>query len=182
MNWADRQRIWLYSACALLICTVAIYYLFGNIMERRSRMQRQLASKSQVLAEMHQLKAQYQAAMAAAASYRAQIATREQEFTLFSYLDRLAGKSGIKANISYMKPSTTNLEDSDLSIDSVEMKFQAVTLKQITRFLHLLETSPKGALVRRLSLSRVGKDKYYLDAILLVESLAGEKTSKAVQP
>ena len=182
MNWADRQRIWLYSACGLLICFVAFYYLFSHILDRRTRMQRQLAAKSQVLTEMHQLKAQYQAAMAAAANYRAQIATREQEFTLFSYLDQLAGRAGIKANISYMKPSTSALENSDLSIDSVEMKFQAVTLTQITKYLHFLETSPKGALVRRLSLSRVGKEKYYLDAILLVETLAGEKESKAAQP
>ncbi|MGB5987263.1 MAG: hypothetical protein WBG37_18305 [Desulfobacterales bacterium] len=171
MNWADRRRIWIFGGLGLLICLVVFYYLFSSLQARRTRLKRALAAKQQTIAQMHQLRAQYESAMAAAARYRAQISQREQEFTLFSFLDRLAGQAGIKANISYMKPSTTALEDSDLSLESVELKFQAVTLKQITAYLHLLETSPTGALVRRLSLSRVGEDKFYLDAILLVETL-----------
>ena len=171
MNWLKRDRIVIYGLLGLLICAVALYYLFSNLTARRDRMARTVAAKQQIYTEMHQLRAQYETAMAAAARYRAQIATRENEFTLFSFLDRMAGQAGIKSNISYMKPSTTTLEDSDLSVESVEMKFQAVTLKQITAYLHLVETSPKGALVRRLSLTRVGKEQFHLDAVLLVETL-----------
>ena len=73
-------------------------------------------------------------------------------------------------SIDAMLPALPQI-GSDLSIESVEMKFQAVTLKQITNYLHLVESSPKGALVRRLSMSRVGKEKFYLDVVLLVETL-----------
>ena len=172
MNWTEHRRFFIFGGIGVLIGLVTLYYLFSSLQARRGRLQRALAAKQQTIAQMHQLKAQHESAMAAAARYRAQIARRKQDFTLFSFLDGLAGQAGIKANISYMKPSTTELEESDLSLESVELKFQSITLKQITAYLHLLETSPTGALVRRLSLSRVGKDKYYLDAILLVETLA----------
>jgi general secretion pathway protein M len=171
MNWLDQKRMTVFGGLGVLIVLVCVYLLFDNLVERRRRLQRTLDSKSLILTQMHQLKSQYETTMAAAASYRAQIANREREFTLFSFLDRLAGQAGIKNSISYMKPSTSELEGSDLTIESVEMKFQAVTLKQITTYLHLVETSPKGALVRRLSMSRVGKEKFYLDVVLLVETL-----------
>ena len=171
MIGANRKQTWIVIGLGLLICIALIYLLFSSLLNRQARLKGALETKHQILSEMHQLKSQHDTAMTAAARYRAQIATRESEFTLFSFLDRLAGQAGIKNNISYMKPSTTALEDSDLSVESVEMKFQAVTLKQITAYLHLVETSPNGALVRRLSMSRVGKEKFYLDVILLVETL-----------
>ncbi len=51
-------------------------------------------------------------------------AKRDTGFTLFSFLDKLTGKAGIKNHVTYMKPSTSVQKNSLFKISQVEMKLQ----------------------------------------------------------
>ncbi len=95
---------------------------------------------------------------------------RTKGFTLFSFLDKLSGKAGIKDHITYMKPSTTVQKNSPYKTSRVEMKLRGLTLQQLTVYLHMVETSKNMVNVKRLSISKSGKQEGVIDAVLQVET------------
>jgi len=99
-------------------------------------------------------------------------ANRKKDFRLFSFLERLAGEAGVKSNITNMKPSMAKSKDDAYTIAKVEMKLKGVPLRQMTAFLHKVETTGNMVTIRRLSLSRTGKRNPYIDAILQVETIS----------
>jgi general secretion pathway protein M len=90
---------------------------------------------------------------------------------LFSFLDRLAGESGIKDQISYMKPSKTVQKNSPYKISRVEMKLDAITLEQLTNYLHGVETSKNMVDIKKISISKKDKKQGLLTAVLQVETV-----------
>jgi len=95
---------------------------------------------------------------------------RTANFTLFSFLDQLAGDSGLKDHIAYMKPSTTVNEDSGIKISRVELKLQEITLKDLTSYLFKVETSENMLILKRLSITKTGKNSSMISAVLQVET------------
>jgi general secretion pathway protein M len=96
---------------------------------------------------------------------------RKKDFTLFSFLDRLADKSGIKNHITYMKPSTSAREKSGYKVSKVEMKLQSITLKQLTSYLYGVETSKNIVSIKRISIVKTGIKEGYVNAVLQIETV-----------
>jgi general secretion pathway protein M len=69
-----------------------------------------------------------------------------------------------------MKPSTTVQKNSSYKISQVEMKLQSITLQQLTAYLHMVETSKNMVNIKRLSISKTGKQEDYINAVLQVET------------
>jgi len=69
-----------------------------------------------------------------------------------------------------MKPSTSVQKNSPFKISQVEMKLQGLTLQQLTSYLHMVETSKNMANIKRLSISKTGKQEGFIDAVLQVET------------
>ena len=101
---------------------------------------------------------------------RASIAARRTGFTLFSFLDSLAGQAGLKDRIAYMKPSSSTLPDAPYRTATVETKLQAITLKQLLNYIYRIETSRNMVRLTRLSVTKTGKQEGTVDAVLLVET------------
>jgi len=101
---------------------------------------------------------------------KSNFAKRDTGFTLFSFLDKLTGKAGIKNHVTYMKPSTSVQKNSPFKISQVEMKLQGLTLQQLTSYLHMVETSKNMVNIKRLSISKTGKLENLIDAVLQVET------------
>jgi general secretion pathway protein M len=70
-----------------------------------------------------------------------------------------------------MKPSTTTQKNGFHKISQVEMKLQGLTLKQLTTYLHMVETSKNMVYINKLSILKTGKDKGLIDAVLQAETL-----------
>jgi general secretion pathway protein M len=83
----------------------------------------------------------------------------------------MAGEAGIRNNISSMKPSTRVQKDSRYKISRVEMKLDAITLKQLANYLHGVETSENMVDIRRISISKKDKKQGLLTAVLQVETV-----------
>jgi general secretion pathway protein M len=98
---------------------------------------------------------------------------REENFTLFSFLDRLAGESGVKDSITYMKPSTEESEQGNRRLSLVEVKLEAVSLESLVSYIYMIETSRSMVFVKRLSISRQEKDIGGVDAVMQVVTVAG---------
>lgn len=140
-------------------------------MDARERLQRSLGTYTKNYDEIKQLRLKYLELQQHADSSKARFSRRQRGFTLFSFLDRLAGQVGIKDRITYMKPSSTKQKDAPYSLSLVEMKLNGVTMEQITGFLYQIETSPNMIHVRRLSLNKREEKEGLLEVILQVETV-----------
>ena len=149
-----------------ILVNVAIF----PFVDSRERLQRSLASHTKSYNEIKQLRLEYLAMQNRADNSKTRFNRRQRGFTLFSFLDKLAGQVGIKERITYMKPSSTKQKDAPYSLSLVEMKLNGITMEQITRFLYRIETSQNMIHVRRLSLNKKEEKEGLLNVILQVET------------
>lgn len=171
-----RERIAVSAAVVAVLAFIVFQFVVIPYREKQDRMARALRSKTEALAEMKALKAEYDALTEKARMSKVKFARRDQGFTLFSFLDRLASETGVKDHITYMKPSKVDDKDTPYRISLVEMKLQDITMKQLTPYLHKVETSPNVIFIRRMSITRTERDDDdaaaggLIDAVLQVET------------
>jgi general secretion pathway protein M len=170
INLNQREKIAISGAGAFLIIFIMVQWLIVPVFEKRDDLKTRLDSKKNILMDMKILRSDYLDMQQKAESSRQRLSNRQPGFTLFSFLDQLAGDTGLKDHIEYMKPSTAVKEDSGLKISRVELKLQEITVKDLTAYLFKVETSPNMLIVKRLSITRTGKDSGLVSAVLQVET------------
>jgi len=171
MNLNQREKIIVYAAGLFIGAFILVQLIIVPVFEKRDELQHKLAAKRQTLTEMQQLRAEYQQLQQKIAASRNQFDRRPAGFTLFSFMDRLAGQTGIKQHVSYMKPSTTVNDDTGVTLSRVEMELQGISLKDLTQYLYNVETSENMVMVKRLSISRTGRENGLIDAVLQAETV-----------
>jgi general secretion pathway protein M len=171
INLSRREKLALIAAAGFVALFIVIQFIVFPLFDKKERLQKGIVAKTNAIAEMRLLQTKYDQLKTRADQSKVRFDKRPQNFTLFSFLDKLAGQTGVKDNIAYMKPSKTAQKNSLYSISSVEMKIQAVTLNQVTRYLHKVETSPNMVTVKRLSLTKTEKKPGFVNAVLQVETL-----------
>ena len=149
---------------------VLVQVVIFPFMDARERLERRLVSHTRSYDEIKQLRKQYLGLQIRADNSKTQIDRRQRGFTLFSFLDKLAGQVGIKERITYMKPSSTKQKDTPYRLSLVEMKLNGITMEQITKFLYRIETSQNMVHVQRLSLNKKEEKEGLLNVILQVET------------
>ncbi len=161
-----REKYALYLAVGFIVLFVVIQFVVFPMIDRHQRLQRTLQVKMNTLNEMLNLKSAYDKIVEKAAIAEDRFTQRKKGFTLFSFLDKLAGKTALKNKIIYMKPSTSAQKDKKYKIAMVEMKLQSINLKQLTTYLYRIETSENMVFIRRISISKEKKDRGLVNAVL----------------
>ncbi|MCP4744937.1 MAG: hypothetical protein GY874_02185 [Desulfobacteraceae bacterium] len=149
-----------------IIAKLMIFPIFGNLNSKHSL----IKSKRQQLVQMYSLKAEAGALSKSSSNIKQELKNRPKGFTLFSFLDDLAGKTGIKSNIVSMKPSNTQLKNSSYVLSMVEIKVQSVTMEQLVNFLHGVENSRERMWVRSMTITKRTKNQGLISSILKVET------------
>lgn len=162
-------------AVSIGICFVGIFIIMRFVLfpfvDTRDRLRRGLAVHSRNYDEITLLKSKYLDLQQRAANSKLRFDRRKRGFTLYSFLEKLAGQVGInKERIIYMKPTSSKQKDSPYTLSLVEMKLEGISLEQITRFLYRVETSNNMINVRRLSLNKKEDKGGLLNIILQVET------------
>ena len=170
LKMTKRERNAVLLAGGVITVFLVLQLMVFPFMTKKDLQKRRLAVKSIELQEIQRLKADYDIVRQQANRAKNSISRRPGGFTLFSFLDRLAGETGLKDNIAYMKPSTSAVDNSPLKLSIVETKLQSVTMEQLTAYIYRIETSPNMVRLKRLSITRKGKEQAYLDAVLLAEA------------
>lgn len=166
----QRDKYALYLAGGVVFIFLVFQLLISPLFNKIALMKRRLAVKEKILAEMVTMQSRHAAAREETEVLKRQLEGRDRSFTLFSFMDTLAGEVGVKNKISYMKPSTRDDKDNQYKIASVEMKLTAVTMEEVTNYLYGLETSGKLVVVRRLSITRPGKEDQWVDVVLQAQT------------
>lgn len=166
-----REKYTVYALAGVVLLFIVIQFIVFPSIDKRKRLKRTLQVKENILSEMIALKSDFDALAKRTNLAKVRFENREKEFTLFSFLDKLTGKAKIKEYVTYMKPSTTVQKNNSYKISQVEMKFKGLTLKQLTTYLHMVETSKNMVYIKRLSISKTGKQEGFVDAVLQVETV-----------
>lgn len=169
-NLQRREKMALTVAGVVLGIFIIAQLIIMPPLNRRARLSEQIITQTQALQEMRLRAAEFRALTKSTFSSEAHLKNRARGFTLFSFLDTLAGQSGIKQNIIYMRPSTSNLKGSPYTLSMVELRIDALTMQQLVSFLHGVEASPDMIWIRRISLTRGEKEEDLINAILQVET------------
>ena len=166
-----REKLALFTATGVICFFIIIQLIFVPLMNKRSKMAQNLERKKNILSEMRSLNAEYDEIDQKGAVFNRRLNKRPEGFTLFSFLDELAGRAGIKENIIYMKPKTITQPGGRYKNTLVEMKCQGITTEQLTTYLHGVETSRNMIFIKRLSISKKGKKDEFISVVLHVETI-----------
>ncbi|MCP3871741.1 MAG: general secretion pathway protein GspM [Desulfobacteraceae bacterium] len=139
--------------------------------ENRENLTRILNEKQTAIGEMLQLQEQFNSVSNNKDISTQVLERRKKDFSLFSFLDSQAQQSGVKGNVAYMKPYSKKLENSSYTLSTVKLKLTQVYLKELIDFIFHIESSQNGVSITSLSLSKAGKDKSTLDAIIETQTL-----------
>ncbi len=165
MKLAKREK----NFVGIAVCSVVFFVLFQLLIfpffEKRERLQSGVRAKEEALREIIRLRGEYQASKGDSREIQRLLARRAGGFTLFAFLERAAGEAGVKENIEYMKPSTPK-STGPYKESMVEMKLEAITLNQLTQYLHRIESPEDLISIKRISIKQNNKEAGYLDAVL----------------
>ena len=171
LNLNKREKVAVSAAIVFLSVFILAQLIIIPVIEKRDTLSDRLNVKKNTLAEMKNLRMEYLSMQKKIESSKQGFNNRTAGFTLFSFLDSLAGDTGLKDHIAYMKPSTTVAEGSGLKISRVEMKLSEITMEELTSYLFKVETSKNMVMVKRLSITKTGKSSGLIGAVLQVETM-----------
>lgn len=166
-----RERIVIAAAAAAIAVFLVVQFLIFPLLDKNARLSRTIATRQQELQQIQLLQAQYHQTAQKAEQAQRYLKTRKKGFTLFSFLETLAGQTGVKSQIAYMRPTTTTQKDSPYRRSMVEMKLQDITMSQLLSFLHGIETSRDMIAIKRLSISKGEQNADLINTVFQVETL-----------
>lgn len=141
------------------------------VFKNKENLNRILNEKQAALEEMIELQKQFFSVSDDFSIKTQDLINRDKHFSLFSFLDSQVQQSGVKQNVAYMKPYTKELDTPLYALATVKVKLDNVYLKDLIDFIFRIESSQNNVSITSLSLSKTGKDKAKLDAIIETQTL-----------
>jgi general secretion pathway protein M len=163
-----------------VVVALMLFYRFGlsPALERLRTLDRLVAVKEREVHEMKVLSETYLAQKRMMEDVNRTLSQRDQDFAIFSFLEDLANKIGIKTNIMYMKPALAAPGEL-FRESSVEMRLEGIALQQLTRYLYDIERAPQLLRVRRLHIKPRPANPDLLDVTFQVSTFyLQERTSE----
>jgi len=167
---ARREKIIVVSGASFVGLFVVLNFLVFPALSIKTKLQRSIQTDQKRLEELLLLSSEYQAIRGSSGDVGNALSSRGADFTLFSLLEKVAGRAGLKDRIKYIKPSTSQAKG-DFKISSVEMQFQEITMGQLFDYLYRIEDPQNIITVKRLSIAKQKEKQGYVDATLQVATI-----------
>lgn len=168
-----REKVAVCLAVGALVVFLVWQLAIFPFVQRQQRLSRQVQARTEALSEMESMQSEYAALQGRTTHLRGRLKSRKQGFSLFSFVETLAGQTGVKAHIAYMKPSTGRRRDGRFEVSQVELKLKDINLDQLAGYLHRVESPSNLVTVTRLSILKSGKEAGRIDAVMQVETIEG---------
>jgi len=170
MALTPKDRRALIVGISTLVVFLLVQFVLFPLLDKRKRLDRGISTKQKSLVEMQEMQSRYRKLSLQSDTFEQRVSRRSEEFGLFAFLEKMAAEAKVKENIAYMKPSDAT-GDGTLQQIMVEMKLNAMNLKQLVAFLERIE-SPKNIVeLKRISIQENKKQAGTLDVIMQVISL-----------
>ncbi len=170
MQLNQREKIAVGIAGSALLLFAVLQFLVFPLMDKRTRLVKGLAVKEKAIREMRSMQERFRALSSQSGSIAETLARREEGFSLFSFLEQSADDSAVKDQIAHMRPSESP-EGELFQQSRVEMKLQAVSLRQLVEFVETVESPEHLVGIDKITIQENGKEQGTLDATLQLVSI-----------
>lgn len=169
MKLGGREKLVLLVGGVAVALVLFYRFALSPALDRLQTLDRLVAQKGREVIEMRTLGETYLAQQSLMEEVNRSLQQRGQEFAIFSFLEDLANKAGVKNNIMYMKPALAT--SSDLYRESsVEMRLEGIALQQLIRYLYDIERAPQLLRVRRMHIKPRAANPDMLDVTFQVST------------
>ena len=109
MRITRTQLIWI--AAGVMVILALSQWLIRPIIGKRKKLATSIQRSEERMQEMVRLEQLYRKMRAENARVEKDLRGRKRDFTLFAFLEGLAGRDGVKSQIEFMRPSVKQLGD-----------------------------------------------------------------------
>jgi len=172
MKLAKREKIMLYFALIVVIGVLGVQFVFLPFMDKRERLKRNVKFKINAIKEIYALKSEFDVVQQKANEAKAKMARRQRNFSLYSFLEKVASEAGLKKHVEKMQDNSAKKDkDSPYKVASVEMKLKDVTLEQLSPFLYKIEKSKNNLTIGKIVITEQKKNEGYINVSLKVMTI-----------
>lgn len=162
---ARREKIIVSAGACLVGLFVLLVFFVFPFFSGRTKARRSIEVDKQRLQEVMNLSVEYEALQRQPGGVQEALAGRDKGFTLFAFLEGVAGQAGLKDRIKYIKPSTSQ-DKGQYKVSSVEMQFEGITMRQLFDYLHRIEDPENVVKIKRISIKKHKEKSGYVDATM----------------
>lgn len=163
-----RERYYVSAGLVLVIAFIILQFVLLPFLGAKEKTGRSIQTQEKILKEILSLSSEYGALKGNSRNTQRVLSGRPEAFTLFSFLEKQAGRTGVKTNIKYMKPSTSTANKDSYKESSVEIKLEKITLKQLVEYLHLVESPEDVVIIKIISIKQSKGSPEYLTTLMQV--------------
>ena len=167
-NLGTRERIFVIAGSVGLLLALLYTLVIDPLMAHSAQLDRRIEKAQRDLQELYTLQREYQGQKRVLDNINEQL-RRQKDVAIFSRLEELAGDTGIRSKILYMKPTVSTPSEA-YEEESVEIKMEGVTLEQLIRYLYQVENSPQFLKIKRLYIKPRFDNRQLLTAIFRVST------------
>lgn len=158
-----RQQLAIACGGGLVLVMLLMQLFILPFMEAKKTVNQSIRNNEKTLAEMLLLAKDYQILKRQAGKIQQVLARRAPNFSLFSYLEKIAGDAGVKSSIKSMNAAKGAISGPYEELP-VDIRLEKITLRQLTDFLYLLESPQELIRVKRIALAKMPESPEYLSA------------------
>ena len=153
MRLQRRERIFVWLGVLFLAAVAIQIFVLAPLAERRDRLAQTADRLENDLAEIRYLAAQYRELSSGRDRFTRQVAARGADFKPFSYLENLAGESGLTGRIESMRPVASTYTDEETGgLSEFDLRLSGIGLPELVRFLYRIEAGDKAIFVINLNI------------------------------
>ena len=165
-----REKIVVSTGGLMLLLYIVFHFIVFPLAGNRAKLAKNLALREKELVEMRTMQRRYQELSKQSGSLTSLLAKRDAGFSLFSFLEKNAADSQVKEHIVYMKPSESPKNEL-FKQSMVEIKLQAISLKQLVDFLEKTESTENLVGIDKITIQENTKEAATLDVTLKMVSV-----------
>ena len=162
-----REQALVVSAGVLVLLLALFSFVVDPILARAANLDRQLASAGRQLAELQTLRGEYQRQKQVIDRIDNRLRRQRRSFAIFSYLEQVAGRTGVQDKIQSMN-TIASPPGTEYKEESVEVRMEGVTLKQLVEYMHRVENSPQILRIKRLQIAPGRENRQLLSVRLRI--------------
>jgi len=161
------QKRSLIAGLVFVVGAIIIQFAVFPYLDDRQRVEAAITANEKTLRELASLGREYGVLRRGSEEIRRVIERRSPDFALFSYLEKKAAEAGIKSHIKSLnpiKPTSAGAYEET----AVEIKIEKLTIRQLTDFLHAVESPEQMVRIRKMSIGKMKETPEYLIADIQV--------------
>jgi general secretion pathway protein M len=165
----QRERIFVIVGGVSLILALLYFAIVAPYRSALNRLDSQIATRSGQLQEVKTLQARYLELKQQRLQMERLLDT-QQDFSALTFIENLVKRTSGRENLLSMRPQTPETRN-EFIIDSVEIKLERLSLKQVLELLLAIEEAATPMQVKNLHIKQRFDDRSLLDATMTITAL-----------